>query len=75
MSAIPTDNNAAATGGNIFDTEPTEQDRKRRSQEICCFNLLGLMSTAAFICGVFSYARCDFLSRKVILSLAYCEQF
>ena len=72
MSVIPTDKNTATTGGNIFGTEPTEQDRKRHSQGIYCFNLLGLISTAVFICGVFSYARCDVLSRKVILSSAYC---
>lgn len=72
MSAAPTSDDAPAAG-SLFSTEGTEQDQKRRSQGACYFSLLGLFSTAAFICGVYSYARCEFLSRKVVLSSDYSE--
>ena len=49
----------------------TPEEQRRRASGICCFNLLGLMSLAAFICGVCSFAYCDFLSRYVTLNEMY----
>ena len=46
-------------------------DRKKRAQGVCCFNLLGLVATAAFICGIYSYAYCDFIARYVTLTPEY----
>lgn len=34
----------------------------------CCYNLLSLFSTAAFICGLYSYSVCNFASRYVTLA-------
>jgi len=69
MTAVPT--GATPGGGGPFDTEMTPEERKRRTSGICCYNLLGLVSTAAFICGIYSYAQCDFLSRYVTLGPDY----
>lgn len=35
---------------------------------MCCYNLLGLTATAAFICATMSYAYCDFITRTVTLT-------
>lgn len=73
MITIPTGYHAAATD-YPSDTEPTElsAERKQHSQQNCCFNLLGLVLTAAFIlCSMSSFAYCDFLSRKVTLGPNY----
>lgn len=43
-------------------------DQKRRVAGLCCFNMLGLVSTAAFMCAISSYAYCDFLTRTVTLA-------
>jgi hypothetical protein len=51
--------------------ELSDIDRKKRAQGVCCFNLLGLVATAAFICGIYSYAYCDFISRYVTLTPEY----
>jgi len=37
--------------------------------------MLGLVSTAGFICGVYSYAHCDFLSRFVVLAPEYGDDY
>ena len=34
---------------------------------MCCFNMLGLVATAAFCCAITSYAYCDFVTRTVAL--------
>jgi hypothetical protein len=44
----------------------------------CCYSVLSLLSTAAFICGLSSYAFCDFVERYVTLrdneeAVAACE--
>eukprot|EP00536_Pseudo-nitzschia_multiseries_P002840 jgi/Psemu1/184374/e_gw1.39.73.1 len=49
----------------------TPEEKRRLLSGICCYNLLGLTSLAAFICGVYSYAMCDFLSRSITLSDDY----
>ena len=49
----------------------SDMDRKKRAQGVCCFNLLGLVATAAFICGIYSYAYCDFIARYVTLTPEY----
>jgi hypothetical protein len=51
--------------------ELSDQERKKRAAGICCFNMLGLVATAAFICGIYSYAHCDFISRYVTLTPEY----
>ncbi|KAG7344629.1 hypothetical protein IV203_019040 [Nitzschia inconspicua] len=43
-------------------------EEKKRSVGLCCFSLLGLVSTAAFICAVYSYAYCDFATRYIELT-------
>lgn len=47
--------------------DPTD-DQKRRMAGMCCYNMLGLTSTAAFICAIYSYAHCDFITRTVTLT-------
>lgn len=69
MTAVPT--GGGVTTGGPFDAEMTPEEQKRRNSGICCFNMLGLVSTAAFICGIYSYAHCDFLSRYVTLGPDY----
>lgn len=49
-------------------TTDLTDEQKRRYAGICCYNLLGLFSTAAFICAVYSYAYCDFVTRYVELT-------
>lgn len=46
-------------------------DCKKRAQGACCSNLLGLVATAAFICGIYSYAYCGFIARYVTLTPEY----
>ena len=46
----------------------SEEEQKRRAVGICCYNLLGLVSTAAFVCAIYSYAYCDFATRYVQLT-------
>eukprot|EP00539_Tryblionella_compressa_P015302 CAMPEP_0178842452 /NCGR_PEP_ID=MMETSP0746-20121128/15521_1 /TAXON_ID=913974 /ORGANISM="Nitzschia punctata, Strain CCMP561" /LENGTH=261 /DNA_ID=CAMNT_0020505801 /DNA_START=21 /DNA_END=806 /DNA_ORIENTATION=+ len=46
----------------------TEEEKKRRMAGVCCYNMLGLVATAAFICATYSYAYCDFASRYVELT-------
>lgn len=53
------------------DGTPTPEERKRHAAGICCFNWLGLVSTAAFICSMYSFAHCDFVSRYVALGPGY----
>jgi hypothetical protein len=52
--------------------QPNMQDlteaRQRRHVGICCYNILGLLSTAAFICAIYSYAYCDFAKRYITLA-------
>ena len=49
--------NTNATTANRHDFGPTsweemnDEEKKKRATGICCYNLLGLVSTAAFICG------------------------
>jgi hypothetical protein len=43
-------------------------EQKRQYVGICCYQLLGLISTAAFICAIYSFAYCDFAKRYVVLS-------
>ncbi|VEU39824.1 unnamed protein product [Pseudo-nitzschia multistriata] len=52
-------------------TEMTPEEQRRHMSGLCCFNWLGLTSLAAFICGVYSFAYCNFLSRYVTLSDNY----
>lgn len=54
---------------NPFELTPEEQNRRKTG--ICCYNLLGLVATGAFICGIYSYAYCDFLQRTAVLNDAY----
>ena len=55
----PTNTNATTTA-NRPDFGPTsweemnDEEKKKRATGICCYNLLGLVSTAAFICGYVS---------------------
>jgi hypothetical protein len=44
------------------------EEMKRRAVGICCYNLLGLVATAAFICAIYSYAYCDFATRYITLT-------
>ena len=44
------------------------ESQKRRMAGICCYNLLGLFATAAFICAIYSYAYCDFAKRYITLA-------
>lgn len=50
---------------------PEEYERKKRAAGICCFNLLGLTSLAAFICSVYSTTPCNFVARSVTLNADY----
>jgi len=61
-------------GAQVFTTELTEEQKKKQTVGICCFNLLGLVSTAAFICGIYSYAQCDFVNRYVTLVPEYASE-
>eukprot|EP00579_Thalassiosira_antarctica_P026870 CAMPEP_0202012202 /NCGR_PEP_ID=MMETSP0905-20130828/22599_1 /ASSEMBLY_ACC=CAM_ASM_000554 /TAXON_ID=420261 /ORGANISM="Thalassiosira antarctica, Strain CCMP982" /LENGTH=277 /DNA_ID=CAMNT_0048571345 /DNA_START=18 /DNA_END=851 /DNA_ORIENTATION=- len=49
------------------DPNDLSESQKRRMSGMCCFNLLGLVATAAFLCAISSYAYCDFATRKVTL--------
>jgi hypothetical protein len=44
-----------------------DDEQKRRAAGICAYNCLGLLTTAAFICAIYSYAFCDFAERYVTL--------
>jgi len=67
--AVPVSDNAINLDGPP--AELSDIDRKKRAQGVCCFNLLGLVATAAFICGIYSYAYCDFIARYVTLTPEY----
>ena len=53
-------------------SEPTE-NQKKLAAGVCCFNLVGLVSMAGFICSVYAFAYCDFLAREVELSPTYAD--
>jgi hypothetical protein len=50
---------------NISDEE---MEKKREAVGKGCFMLLSLFSTAAFICGMYANAYCDFAHREVVFS-------
>ena len=68
MTAVPISD---TTAGGRFNADMTPKEQKTLATGLCCFSLLGLVSTAAFICGVVSYSRCDFVSRYVTLGPDY----
>mmetsp|Transcript_34117 Transcript_34117/g.38176 ORF Transcript_34117/g.38176 Transcript_34117/m.38176 type:complete len:356 (+) Transcript_34117:45-1112(+) len=68
-------NNTNTGTNNPAWNEMTEEEQKKRASGLCCFNLLGLVSTAGFICGVYSFAHCDFLSRFVVLTADYENEY
>lgn len=51
-----------------MNTDDMNDEQKRRMAGLCCYNCLGLVSTAAFICAISSFAYCDFLTRNVSLT-------
>ena len=57
------------------DANEMSDSSKRRMAGICCYNLLGLVATAAFCCAITSYAYCDFATRKVSVDLGIMYVF
>jgi hypothetical protein len=58
----------ASSADNYNTNNDISDEQKRRYAGICCYNLLGLFSTAAFICAIYSFAYCDFAKRYVVLT-------
>ena len=48
-------------------------EKKKLVAGVCCFSLVGLVSLAAFVCSIYSYAYCDFVERTVSLDPSISE--
>lgn len=56
------------------DPNDLSESQKRRMAGYCCYNLLGLVATAAFCCAITSYAYCDFVTRNVQLKEGFTPE-
>jgi hypothetical protein len=58
-----------------MDTSDTLDDEmKRQVVGKCCFSILSLFSSAAFICGLFTTTYCDFLNRDIVFAPNFDRQ-
>jgi hypothetical protein len=49
----------------------SEEEMKRQTAGKGCFSVLSIFSTAAFICGLYANAYCDFAEREIIFAPEY----